>query len=199
MYSSKQIYNMCQIVHKTFNNKIVCCGGLADFFHLDNIKYIKDFDFYISMSDLITAINLSKNIVEDLLDKQKQFVIELGDLRLRKYSPFLPNHIACLQGYLRIKTILYFIDVFVIEDINSNRSKKYNQKEYIFNIQTIQSRINTIKYIMSLRDNQYISTRAGSSTWLENKQNKFPVLINKYKKKYGIETEKDCDFSSEMG
>lgn len=199
MYSSKKIYNICQILHKIFNNKIVCCGGLADFFHLDDIKYIKDFDFYITISDLIESTELSNDIIKDLLDENQQFVICFGDLKLRKYSKFLPNQLCCLQGNTIINNTIYILDIFVIEDINSNKSKIYNKKEYNFNIQTIQSRINHIEYAIALSSNQYVSARKGASSWLENKKNKLPALLNKYKKKYEIEIEKDCDFSSGMG
>lgn len=185
MYSIKNIYNISKIVHDCFDNKIACCGGLADFFHIEgDKKFIKDFDFYITISDLIKSIQLSSDVIRDLLDDKKQFVIEIKELKLRKYSAFLPNHICCLQGYLKIENILYFIDVFVVEDTDYKPHKEYYIQDYIFNIETPQSRINTLKYQLDLCKNNYKPNRPGASSWFEDKKEKFKLKLKKYEAKY---------------
>jgi hypothetical protein len=190
MYSSKNIYNITKIVHDCFDNKIACCGGLADFFHIENDKkFIKDFDFYITISDLIKSIKLSSDVIRNLLDKKQQVIIEIKDLKLRKYSPFLPNHICCLQGYLKIGNILYFIDIFVVEDTDYKPHQEYLIDDKIFNIETPESRINTLKYHLSLHENNYIPNRPGASVWLKDKKEKFKLKLKRYEAKYNEKEE----------
>lgn len=179
MYSIKNIYNICSILHNIFDNKIVCCGGLADFFHLNT--NIKDFDFYITISNLINIFQLPNNITTNLLDEKKEFTIKLKNLKFQKYASFLPDQIACLQNSIEIEKIIYYIDLFIIKDTDYKPYKIYKFDNYLFNIQTPESRINTLKYHLFLINNNYKSNRRGANEWFIDKKNKFDLRIKEYK------------------
>lgn len=185
MYTKTSIHKVCNYMHNIFNGKIILCGGLVDFFHLGNdTSAIKDFDFCIKISDLIQALDLSNDLIKDIFDTKISFYFKFNDLNLIKYSRFLPDHIACLQGNLLINYKQYQMDIFIVADHTDIEHVQYKQNNLVCNLETPEYRVKHLEWTIDLDPSEYITTRPSSANWFKEKRNKFIKKIARYYEKY---------------
>jgi hypothetical protein len=169
-----------------FKNKIICCGGLADFFNIGIRKNgtIKDFDFCIKISDFIEVLSLTDEIVANILDTTFIFNMEFYGLKLIKYPNFLPDHIVCLQGYLKKDKRIYAIDLFIIDDNDNVEYIQTIKNDLVFNVEAPIYRIKALDFLINLDSSEYKPNRKSGIEWLEEKKESFKKRQQLYKDRY---------------